>query len=154
MTAAIVYLVAGTCDLLDGMLARLASRATPFGGFLDSTLDRISEGVVFIAIAYQFAAMGQSLEAALVVLALLGSFMVSYTRARAEAAGAECLVGIVTRAERVLLIAIGLFFGVLAVVIYVIVVLTSVTVVQRVFHTHRALRAGGRAAPRTRAYHR
>ena len=142
MTAAILYLVAGTCDVLDGMLARLAHRATPFGAFLDSTLDRISEGVVFTAVAYQFAAKGQSLEVALVVLALLGSFMVSYTRARAEAAGAECLVGIVTRAERVSLIAIGLFFGVLPEVIYVIVALTSVTVAQRVFHTHRALRAG------------
>ena len=143
MSAAVLYLVAGACDLLDGMLARLAHRTTPFGAFLDSTLDRISEGVVFTAVAYHFAAQGQSLEAALVVLALLGSFMVSYTRARAEAAGFECLVGLVTRAERIPLLAAGLFFGVLPEVMYVIVVLTSVTVAQRVFHAHRELRASG-----------
>lgn len=141
MSAAMMYLVAGSCDLLDGMVARLAHSTTPFGAFLDSTLDRISEGVVFTAVAYWFASQGLPFEAALVVLALLGSFMVSYTRARAEAAGCECLVGIVTRAERVPLLAIGLFFGVLPEIMYLIVALTSVTVAQRVLHTHRELRA-------------
>ncbi len=141
--AGVVFLMAGMLDMLDGILARLAKSQSRFGAFLDSTLDRISEGVVFTAVAYWFASQGLPLEAALVVLALLGSFMVSYTRARAEAAGCECLVGIVTRAERVPLLAIGLFFGVLPEIMYVIVALTSVTVAQRVLHTHRELRADG-----------
>ena len=143
IAAAILYLAAGAFDVMDGLLARLANRATPFGAFLDSTLDRVSEGVVFTAVAYTFAAQGQALEAALVVLALLGSLLVSYTRARAESVGCACEVGILTRAERVPLLAVGLFFGLLPEVMYVMVVLASVTVIQRVFHTHQALRAQG-----------
>ncbi len=80
--------------------------------------------------------------AALVVLALLGSFLVSYTRARAEGIGCECGVGMFTRAERVPLLAAGLFFGVLPEVMFLMVALTSATVAQRVFHTHQVLRAG------------
>ena len=85
LLAGLMYLLAGGLDLLDGVLARLAKMATRFGAFLDSTADRISEGVVFAAIAYHFASHGQSVEAAVAVLALLGSLLVSYTRARAEA---------------------------------------------------------------------
>ena len=101
-----MYLLAGGLDLLDGVLARLAKMATRFGAFLDSTADRISEGVVFVAIAYHFASHGQSIEAAVAVLALLGSLLVSYTRARAEGLGLQCNVGIATRAERVVLVAL------------------------------------------------
>lgn len=143
MTAAIVYLAAGAFDLLDGLLARLANRATAFGAFLDSTMDRISEGVVFAAVAYQFAAQGEKLGATLVVLALLGALLVSYTRARAEAVGCECNVGILTRAERVILLTVGLFFGILLEVMYVMVALSAVTVAHRVLHTRRQLRAEG-----------
>ena len=92
--------------MLDGALARLAKMVTPFGAFLDSTLDRVSEGVMLAAIGYFFAARA-ALDVALVVLALLGSMLVSYTRARAEALGVECKVGIMSRPERVVLIAIG-----------------------------------------------
>jgi CDP-diacylglycerol--glycerol-3-phosphate 3-phosphatidyltransferase len=137
--AGVAYLAAGTLDLLDGILARLANSASPFGAFLDSTLDRISEGAVFAAIAYRFAIEGSAVDASLVVLALLGSILVSYTRARAEGLGVECKVGILTRAERVVLVAFGLLSGLLAYVIYFIIVLTGVTVSQRVIHTARQL---------------
>ena len=137
--AGIVFLVAGCFDMLDGALARLAKKVTPFGAFLDSTLDRVSEGVMFAAIAYLLAVQGRSIDVALVVLALLGSVLVSYTRARAESLGLECRVGLMSRPERVILIALGLFFNVLSYVIYIMLALTAFTVIQRVVHTYRQL---------------
>jgi CDP-diacylglycerol--glycerol-3-phosphate 3-phosphatidyltransferase len=137
--AGIVFLVAGCFDMLDGALARLAKKVTPFGAFLDSTLDRVSEGVILAAIAYLLAAQGRSIDAALVVLALLGSILVSYTRARAESLGLECKVGLMSRPERVILVALGLFFNVLPYVIYIMLALTAFTVIQRVVHTYRQL---------------
>jgi phosphatidylglycerophosphate synthase len=137
--AGVLVLVAGICDMLDGSLARMAKLSTPFGAFFDSTLDRISEGIVLAAICYVFAAKGQSVDAALAALALLGSLMVSYTRARAESLGLECKVGIMSRPERIILVAIGLFFNVLPYVIYIMLALTAFTVVQRVVHTYRQI---------------
>ncbi len=137
--AGVVYLLAGSLDLLDGALARLAKMSSRFGAFLDSTADRISEGVVFAAIAYYFARHGLPVDAALTVLALLGSLLVSYTRARAEGLGLECKVGIVTRAERVVLIALGLLLGLLPEAIYLLVVLTAFSATQRIVHTLRQL---------------
>lgn len=137
--AGVLYLLAGALDLVDGVLARMGKMATRFGAFLDSTADRISEGVVFAAIAYHFAQHGQSIDAALAVLALLGSLLVSYIRARAEGLGLECKVGIMTRAERVVLIAFGLAFGLLAEAIYLLVALTAFSVAQRIVHTLRQL---------------
>jgi CDP-diacylglycerol--glycerol-3-phosphate 3-phosphatidyltransferase len=137
--AGIVFLIGGCFDMLDGALARLAQRVTPFGAFLDSTLDRVSEGVILAGIAYLLAIEGRSVDVALVVLALLGSILVSYTRARAESLGLECKVGLMSRPERVILIAIGLFFNVLPYVIYIMLALTAFTVIQRVVHTYRQL---------------
>ena len=137
--AGIVFLAAGCFDMLDGALARLAQKVTTFGAFLDSTLDRVSEGVILAAIAYLLAVQGRSVEVALVVLALLGSVLVSYTRARAESLGVECKVGLMSRPERVILVALGLFFNVLPYVIYIMLALTVFTVVQRVVHTYRQL---------------
>ena len=142
IAAGIVFLVAGCFDMLDGALARSSNMVTPFGAFFDSTLDRFSEGVMLAAIAYNFAQHGRDLDVALVVIALLGSLMVSYTRARAESLGAECKVGIMSRPERIVLIALGLFFrALLPYAVYVLVALTTVTVIQRVVHTYRQLRA-------------
>ena len=138
--AGIVFLIAGCCDMLDGALARRTGQSTPFGAFLDSTLDRVSEGVVLAGIAYLLATQGHSVDAALVVLALMGALLVSYTRARAESLGLECKVGIMSRPERVILIALGLFFNVLSYVIYIMLALTVFTVIQRVVHTYRQLR--------------
>lgn len=137
--AGIVFLVAGCCDMLDGALARRTQKMTRFGAFLDSTLDRVSEGVVLAAIAYLLATQGRAVDAGLVVLALLGSILVSYTRARAESLGLECKVGLMSRPERVILIALGLFFNVLSYVIYIMLALTVFTVVQRVVYTYRQL---------------
>jgi CDP-diacylglycerol--glycerol-3-phosphate 3-phosphatidyltransferase len=140
--AGILLLVAGLFDMLDGSLARLTKKVTSFGAFLDSTLDRVSEGMVLAGIAYFVAAQGgqrAAIDAGLVVMALLGSILVSYTRARAESLGVECKSGIMTRPERIILVAIGLFFNVLPYVIYIMLALTMFTVGQRVVHTYREL---------------
>ncbi len=130
--AGVMYLLGGGFDLLDGMLARATNKVTAVGAYLDSTLDRISEGVIFAAIAYVFAREGHAVDAGMVLLALLGSLLVSYTRARAEALSVACKMGIATRPERVVLIALGLVTGWLAPVIYLLVVLTGITVIQRI----------------------
>ena len=140
VAAGILYLIAGTLDMLDGILARLAGKATRFGAFLDSTIDRVSEGVVFAAIGYRFALEGAAINSAVVVLALLGSFLVSYTRSKAEGLSVECKVGIGTRAERVVLVAVGLIAGLLTQVIYLIAFLTAITIVQRVLLVRHELR--------------
>ncbi len=135
----IVWLTGSALDLIDGALARSQRKASDGGAFLDSTLDRISEGALFAALAYHFAQAGDALAAALTAVALLGAFLVSSTRARAEALGANCKVGSVTRAERVLLLSIGLCFGLIEPAIYLLVALSAVTVAQRVRHTLREL---------------
>lgn len=141
VAAGALYLLGGLLDLLDGVLARTGGRPTRFGAFLDSTLDRTSEGVVFAAIGYRFAVEGAAVDAGIVVLALLGSFLVSYVRARAEALGAECRVGIATRAERVILIALGLLCGLLPEAVRLVALLTAITVAQRIACARRELRA-------------
>ena len=141
VAAGTLYLLGGLLDLLDGVLARTGGKPTRFGAFLDSTLDRASEGVVFAAIGYRFAAEGAAVDASIVVLALLGSFLVSYVRARAEALGAECRVGVATRAERVILIALGLVSGLLPEAVRLVALLTALTVAQRIACARRELRA-------------
>ncbi len=126
-----MFLVAGLCDLVDGALAQYQDNATRFGALLDSTLDRVSEGVVLAAITYHFAALGDSYYAALTTVALLGSVLVSYTRARAESLGATCTTGIATRSERVVLLVIGLCADMLAAAITLLVVVTALTTIQR-----------------------
>jgi CDP-diacylglycerol--glycerol-3-phosphate 3-phosphatidyltransferase len=137
-------------DTLDGRYARASGKGTLFGAFLDSTLDRVEEGIVLTAVAYRFAVGGDELAAAACVVVVLGSLMVSYTRARAEALGVECKVGIATRPVRVVILSIGLVFAkgagvfdieLLAPAIYVMAVLTAFTVVQRVWHVRNALKA-------------
>ncbi|MDH3689566.1 MAG: CDP-alcohol phosphatidyltransferase family protein [Gammaproteobacteria bacterium] len=129
--AALVFLLGSSLDLLDGTLARATSQSTQTGAVLDSTLDRVSEGVVFIAIGYLFAQRGQLLDMVLVFSAALTGFLVSYVRARAEAVGIQCTVGSVVRPERVLILSLGMLFDQLAIAIYVLLILSCVTLIQR-----------------------
>lgn len=146
----IAFILGSIMDTLDGRYSRMSGKGTLFGAFLDSTLDRIEEGIVITAIAWYFAEQGDSLAAAACVYVVLGSLMVSYTRARAEALGVECKVGLATRPVRVVLLSIGLLFAhgmglgdfeLLAPAIYVMAVLTTVTVIQRVWHVRGELNA-------------
>src|ERR1700704_5245631 len=92
--AGVVFILGSVCDTLDGRYSRMSGKGTPFGAFLDSTLDRVEEGIVLTAVAAYFSARGNDLAVAAVVVTVLMSLMVSYTRARAEALGVECKVGI------------------------------------------------------------
>ncbi len=145
----IAFIVGSIMDTLDGRYSRMSGKGTLFGAFLDSTLDRIEEGVVITAIAWYFAEQGDSLAAAACVYVVLGSLMVSYTRARAEALGVECKVGLATRPVRVVILSIGVLFAnglgigdfsLLAASIYVMAALTTVTVIQRVWHVRGQLK--------------
>jgi CDP-diacylglycerol--glycerol-3-phosphate 3-phosphatidyltransferase len=148
--AGIAFIVGSVMDTLDGRYSRMSGKGTLFGAFLDSTLDRIEEGAVLTAVAWYFADRGHAIAAAACVVTVLGSLMVSYTRARAEAIGVECKVGIATRPVRVVVLSIGLVFAkgagildieLLAPAIYAMAALTALTVVQRVWHVRRELRA-------------
>jgi CDP-diacylglycerol--glycerol-3-phosphate 3-phosphatidyltransferase len=143
--AGFVVLVAGFFDILDGALARTTNRVTRFGALLDSTLDRISEAVLLLGILVIYARGQQVAESLLVGFALLGSLMVSYTRARIEALGIECKVGLFTRPERVVILALGLLlsrFGyALVTALAIITVLSFFTVGQRLLYGWRQARA-------------
>ena len=144
----IAFIVGSVMDTLDGRYSRMSGKGSPFGAFLDSTLDRIEEGIVLAAVAGYFALQAERIPVVAVVVAVLGSLMVSYTRARAEALGVECKVGLATRPVRVVIIAIGLLFAkgasighfeLLAPAIYVLAALSVFTVAQRINHVRRAL---------------
>jgi CDP-diacylglycerol--glycerol-3-phosphate 3-phosphatidyltransferase len=149
--AAIAFILGSLCDMLDGRYSRMSGKGTPFGAFLDSTLDRIEEGIVLAAIAAWFASKGDELAVGATVLTVVGSYMVSYTRARAEALGVECKVGIASRAVRVVILSAGLLFAAGEIVkdfdllepaIYAMAALTIFTTFQRVFHVRRQLAPG------------
>jgi CDP-diacylglycerol--glycerol-3-phosphate 3-phosphatidyltransferase len=145
----IAFIVGSVCDTLDGRYSRMSGKGTQFGAFLDSTLDRIEEGIVLTAVAAVFATEGDEVAAAATVAAVLASLMVSYTRARAEALGVECKVGIASRAVRVVILSIGILFadlGLLAPSVYVLAALGTVTMLQRIFHVRSELRTSGGTA--------
>jgi CDP-diacylglycerol--glycerol-3-phosphate 3-phosphatidyltransferase len=149
--AGIAFIIGSIMDTLDGRYSRMSGKGTPFGAFLDSTLDRLEEGIVLIAVAAYFASRHDQAAVAAAVAAVLFSLMVSYTRARAEALGVSCKVGLATRPVRVLILSIGLVFAkgaslgnfeLLAPAVYVLAALTLVTVIQRIVYVHGQLSAG------------
>ncbi len=150
----VAFVVGSVCDMLDGKYSRMSGKASPFGAFLDSTLDRIEEGVMLTVIAASFAAAAtpeddNRLIVGVVGIAIVSSLMVSYTRARAEALGVECKVGFGNRAGRVIILSAGLLLadlGVLEPAVYLLAALSTVTVFQRIFHVRKQLIAGPPAA--------
>jgi CDP-diacylglycerol---glycerol-3-phosphate 3-phosphatidyltransferase len=148
--AGVAFIVGSIMDTLDGRYSRMSGKGTPFGAFLDSTLDRLEEGIVLAAVAAYFASIHNQVAVAAVVLAVLFSLMVSYTRARAEALGVECKVGLATRPVRVVILSAGLVFArgaglghfeLLAPAVYVLAALTIFTTAQRILHVRKQLRA-------------
>jgi CDP-diacylglycerol--glycerol-3-phosphate 3-phosphatidyltransferase len=141
-----VFVIGSILDILDGALARTSGKGTPFGAFIDSTTDRISEGFVLGAIALVFFRHGNEVALAFVIAAIAGSFLVSYTRARAEALGLRGDVGLGSRTERVVVISVGLGlapWGALPWVIYLLAATAWITVVQRILHVRTQLRQRG-----------
>ncbi len=146
--AGVAFVLGSVMDTLDGRYSRMSGKGSLFGAFLDSTLDRIEEGIVLAAVAGYFAVQGDDFAAAMCVVAVLFSLMVSYTRARAEALGVECKVGLATRPVRVVILSIGLIFAkgagigdfeLLAPAVYAIAALTIFTTFQRVWHVRNEL---------------
>ena len=143
--AAGLFVVGSLLDILDGALARAGGKSTPFGAFLDSTTDRVGEGAMLAAIALVFAREGREWAVVLAIAAVVGSFLVSYTRARAEALGLRGDVGLGSRAERVVVITAGLVFAPWGGLPWAIALLAATawfTVVQRVLYVRKQLLGG------------
>jgi CDP-diacylglycerol--glycerol-3-phosphate 3-phosphatidyltransferase len=143
MIASLATLVAGTADVLDGAVAKARGLTSRFGAFLDSTTDRLSDALFFVPIVWLYAVTPdkpgreQHWVAALALAALVAAFLVSYIKARAEALGYDCNVGLAERAERWILMVLGLFFDVLPFAIVILAVVSVVTVVQRFVHVRK-----------------
>lgn len=143
---AAIFVVGSVLDILDGALARAGGKSTPFGAFLDSTTDRVGEGAMLAAIGLVFANQGNDIAAVFTIVAVAGSFLVPYVRAKAEALGLRGDVGLGSRAERVIVITAGLVlapWGALQWAIYLLAAASAITVLQRILHVRKQLIDGG-----------
>ena len=145
--AGVVLLLSGALDLLDGAVARISKLPNPFGGILDSSLDRYGDGFIFGGILFYCVSTGRSLYAVLAFNAFLGAFSISYIRARAECEVEKCKVGFWERGERLVYVALGLLFNNLPLVLWVLGTLTHWTALQRLFYSKRLLEGVVRARP-------
>ncbi len=152
IVSGVLVLIAGLFDVFDGALARTTNQTSRFGALLDSTFDRISEAVLFLGLlalyVINFSPTGfvfapeteRAVAIVLIFLALVGSFLTSYTRARAEGLGIECRLGLFTRFERVIILALGLLFKQILIALLILVVLAFITVGQRLLHVRQQAR--------------
>jgi CDP-diacylglycerol--glycerol-3-phosphate 3-phosphatidyltransferase len=132
----LLLLIVGPVDALDGLLARALNKQSVFGSFLDSTMDRISDAAVILGLTAHYLRQGASVQVWLLLIALVATMMVSYIRARAEAVGLECKVGLLTRLERVLLIGVLSALGLPVVMAWTLAVFSVFTVIQRIVHVY------------------
>jgi CDP-diacylglycerol--glycerol-3-phosphate 3-phosphatidyltransferase len=137
---AVLLLLSGLFDVFDGTLARVSGQVTPFGAFLDSVIDRYSDLVVLAGILLLFMRRGRATEVVLTILVLIGTVMVSYTKARAQAIGVECEIGLMERAERQIVLIAGGLFDLMSPALWVLAVLVNLTAVHRILHTRRLTR--------------
>jgi CDP-diacylglycerol--glycerol-3-phosphate 3-phosphatidyltransferase len=143
----LVALVASVFDMLDGRVARLRGRETKFGAFLDSTMDRYSDMLLYMGLLILYARMERTGLMVLVWVAAFGSFMTSYARARAESLIPSCTVGFLERPERIVLVVIGAVFNRMAAVLWIIAALANLTAIQRVVYTYVELKKGWTRVP-------
>jgi soluble lytic murein transglycosylase len=141
-SAGLLLLAAGLFDFFDGSLARASGQVTPFGAFLDSVIDRYSDLVVLLGIVVLFARTPNARGALVAMAGLVGSIMVSYTKARAESIGVPCNIGIMERPERMICLIAGALFNLLEPALWVLAVLANVTALQRIAFTRKAIRNG------------
>ena len=142
LTAGIVMVAANIFDFIDGKVAERTARSSAFGGFWDSVIDRFSDILLFIGLLYLYAERGRTDYVLITALTLMFTVMTSYTRARAESIIAKCKVGFMERPERIVLFMIGAFTNRMAAVLWVILVLSVITVIDRIYLTWRELRTG------------
>ncbi len=148
LVGGILVLVAGLFDILDGALARYIGKDSLAGALLDSTFDRISEAALLLGLlVYNLRGEADLVVSLLIFVTLISSFLVSYIRARAEGLGVDCKVGLFTRAERVIILALGLLVGQVLIVLAVLALFSSVTVVQRFIYAYRKAREKGKIEP-------
>src|SRR5271157_1620956 len=133
--AGVVVICAGLFDMVDGRVARATSQVTRFGGFFDSVVDRYSDLALYMGLLVYYASINRFFYIVLTAVVMTGSVMVSYTRARAENTIPRCKVGFLERPERIVLIIIGALFGRMAQVLWVIAVLSNLTVIHRMIYT-------------------
>lgn len=133
----LILLVAGPLDVVDGSMARLIGPPTPYGSLIDSVTDRYSELVVFGGLLFYYLSIQNSLAVILVFLAAAGSILVSYVKARAEALGFNCKVGLLTRVERLIIMIACLIFGIPMVALWIIAILANVTAIQRLLYVRK-----------------
>ncbi len=134
--AGVLLIVAGLCDYFDGALARISGRVTPFGAFLDSVIDRYSDLAILLGILWLFHSAGRTRGMVATMIALVGTVMVSYTKARAESIGVACNVGFMERPERMICTIAGALFGLLEPAVWVIAILGNATALHRIGHTY------------------
>lgn len=139
--AAVLLAVAGLCDFFDGALARLANCVSAFGAFLDSVVDRYSDLMVLLGVVLYYEQLADTSGVCLTLVTLVGTIMVSYTKARAQSIGVTCEIGLMERPERLIVLIAGAAFNVLTPAIVVLAVLTNLTALQRILHTRRAAAA-------------
>ncbi|MFH0933352.1 MAG: CDP-alcohol phosphatidyltransferase family protein [Nitrospirota bacterium] len=135
----ILILIGGLFDILDGVVARMRGGITQFGAFLDSVLDRYADAFLFLAISWYFIEKGNLTGAYLSLGTLVGAFLISYARARAEGLGTSCHTGIMERPERIILLAFATISGWLLPVLWIMLVLTHITVLQRIYHARKLM---------------
>ena len=143
VTAGFIMLVANIFDFIDGKVAEATNLKSEFGGFWDSVMDRFSDLSLFIGVIYLYAQLGRTDYVMIAAFAMMFSVMTSYTRARAESMIKKCKVGFMERPERIVLVMIGAFTNRMGAVLWVILVLSVVTVLDRIYFTWRTLRSGG-----------
>jgi CDP-diacylglycerol--glycerol-3-phosphate 3-phosphatidyltransferase len=139
--AALLLVVAGLCDFFDGALARLANSVSAFGAFLDSVVDRYSDQVILLGAVLYYGRLDDTPGVGLTLATLVGTVMVSYTKARAQSIGVSCEIGLMERPERLILLIAGLTFNLLTAALVVLAILTNVTAIQRILYTRRAAAA-------------
>lgn len=135
----VLILVGGVFDLIDGVFARVNGKTTKFGALLDSTLDRIADGFIFLGIAWYFFNLSNNLALLLTILCMIASFLISYVRARAEGLGVSCNIGIIERPERIIILAFGCLTDLLFTVLLILTALSWITVFQRILYTKKQL---------------
>ncbi|MEW6409894.1 MAG: CDP-alcohol phosphatidyltransferase family protein [Nitrospirota bacterium] len=136
--AGILILLAGSFDLLDGILARNSGKTTRFGAFLDSVLDRYSDAALFGGLMVYYISNNSILYTLVTFGVMLGSFLISYTRARAEGLGIDCNIGLMERPERIILLSAGAITGLLEETLWILLVLTHITAIQRIYHAWKS----------------
>lgn len=143
LIAGILLLVSGIFDLFDGAVARASNKVSRFGGVFDSTLDRVGEAALFLGLLVFFIKEFSASGILLVNICLIACGLVSYIKARAEGVGVACPVGIFTRAERIILLAVGLFLNQVIIVLGIIALLSLITAAQRLLYAWQQMRGKG-----------